>query len=98
MGFLSVIEGQWGWQVHDYTVGIIVNVKKKIFAGVFGSVVSPYATEFVLNLMYAVTDAFQNFQSMLRCVKLWAKRRGVYGNVSMFCLLVMSYAYFALFV
>lgn len=29
MGFLSVVEGEWGWLVHDYTVGVIVNVKKK---------------------------------------------------------------------
>ncbi|KAA8527345.1 hypothetical protein F0562_034940 [Nyssa sinensis] len=35
------------------------------------------------------------FQSLLRCVKLWAKRRGVYGNVRAF-IIVMDFSYLCL--
>lgn len=40
---------------------------------------------------YMQIHLFQNFQYTLRCLKLWAKRRGVYGTVSAFVLLSNVY-------
>ena len=48
----------------------------------------------LVDLIYSRIVLFQVFKSLLRCVKLWAKRRGVYGNVRAYKLGIGSHLRF----
>lgn len=40
----------------------------------------PRVTEIISRLMFRGTPRYDNFLAVLRCVRKWAKRRGLYGN------------------